>query len=150
LAKTVNGASKLQSTSHHLVFWLTNFWTGARWRLTSNHSDSVSVSHADYADYARPKIMVNFSGITMAVRSSVGVSSVTDLGTGRYRINFSTALSDANYVVITTLGSTTTSNYNNDTDAFPLNTLTTSVELLLANENDTVSDVDLICVAIFV
>jgi hypothetical protein len=52
LAKTVNGASKLQSTSHHLVFWLTNFWTGARWRLTSNHSDTVSVYHADYADIA--------------------------------------------------------------------------------------------------
>lgn len=41
---------------------------------------------------------VNFNGTgTVAIRSSYNVSSITDVGTGNYRANFTTALSDANY-----------------------------------------------------
>lgn len=41
---------------------------------------------------------VNFNGTgTVAIRSSYNVSSITDNGTGDYTINFTTALSDANY-----------------------------------------------------
>ena len=41
---------------------------------------------------------VNFNGeATGTILSSNGVSSVTDLGTGYYRINFSAAFSDTNY-----------------------------------------------------
>ena len=44
---------------------------------------------------------VNFNGTgTVAIRSSYNVSSITDNGTGDYTVNFATALSDANYVVI--------------------------------------------------
>jgi hypothetical protein len=44
---------------------------------------------------------VNFNGTgTVAIRSSYNVSSITDNGTGDYTINFATALSDANYAVI--------------------------------------------------
>ena len=43
---------------------------------------------------------VNFNGTgTVAIRSSYNVSSITDNGTGNYTVNFSTALSDANYAV---------------------------------------------------
>lgn len=43
---------------------------------------------------------VNFNGTgTVAIRSAYNVSSITDNGTGDYTVNFTTALSDANYAV---------------------------------------------------
>ena len=53
---------------------------------------------------------VNFNGTgTVAIRASGNVSSITDLNTGIYRVNFSTAMPDANYVVT---GSAGTGNNN--------------------------------------
>jgi hypothetical protein len=41
---------------------------------------------------------VNFNGTgTVAIRASGNVSSITDNGTGDYTLNFTTAMSDANY-----------------------------------------------------
>jgi hypothetical protein len=41
---------------------------------------------------------VNFNGTgTVAIRASFNVSSITDNGTGEYTVNFTTAMSDANY-----------------------------------------------------
>jgi hypothetical protein len=41
---------------------------------------------------------VNFNGTgTVAIRGSFNVSSITDNGTGEYRVNFTNALTDANY-----------------------------------------------------
>ena len=46
------------------------------------------------------KAWVNFNGTgTVAIRGEYNVSSITDLGAGNYRVNFSTAMPDANYVV---------------------------------------------------
>jgi hypothetical protein len=46
---------------------------------------------------------VNFNGTgTVAIRSSFNVSSITDIGTGNYTVNFTNALSDANYVCLVT------------------------------------------------
>jgi hypothetical protein len=46
------------------------------------------------------KAWVNFNGTgTVAIRGSGNVSSITDLGTGRYTITFTNALTDANYCV---------------------------------------------------
>ena len=51
---------------------------------------------------------VNFNGIgTVAIRASGNVSSITDVNTGEFRVNFTTALSDADYVVLVTGGGTT-------------------------------------------
>jgi hypothetical protein len=48
-----------------------------------------------------PRAWVNFNGQgTVAIRASGNVSSVTDLGVGVYRVNFTTAMPDANYAVI--------------------------------------------------
>ena len=45
---------------------------------------------------------VNFNGTgTVAIRASGNVSSITDLGTGAYRVNLATAMPDANYAVAT-------------------------------------------------
>jgi hypothetical protein len=44
---------------------------------------------------------VNFNGSnTVAIRASGGVSSITDVNTGTYRINFATAMPDTNYSVV--------------------------------------------------
>ena len=55
----------------------------------------------------RAKAWVNFDGSAGAVsiRGSFNVSSITENATGDYTINFSSAMSDANYAV-TTLGHT--------------------------------------------
>ena len=46
------------------------------------------------------KAWVNFNGTgTVAIRESQNVSSITDNGTGNYTVNFTTALSDTNYVI---------------------------------------------------
>lgn len=41
---------------------------------------------------------VNFNGTgTVAIRASYNVSSITDIGTGNYAINFATDMADINY-----------------------------------------------------
>ena len=52
---------------------------------------------------------VNFNGTgTVAIRASGNVSSITDQGTGRYRVSLTTAMPDTNYVTVgSTLNSTT-------------------------------------------
>jgi hypothetical protein len=48
---------------------------------------------------------VNFNGTgTVAIRASGNVSSITDNGTGNYTVNFTTAMTDANYCVSLTAG----------------------------------------------
>lgn len=45
---------------------------------------------------------VNFNGTgTVAIRASFNVTSITDNGTGDYTVNFTNALPDANYAVVT-------------------------------------------------
>lgn len=54
---------------------------------------------------ANLKAFVNFNGTgTVAINSSMNVTSITDNGTGDYTVNFTSALADANYA--TTLGYT--------------------------------------------
>jgi hypothetical protein len=47
------------------------------------------------------KAWVNFNGTgTVAIRAQFNVSSITDNGNGDFTVNFSSALSDANYSVV--------------------------------------------------
>lgn len=47
------------------------------------------------------KAWVNFNGTgTVAIRASFNVSSITDNGTGDYTVNFTSAMSDANYLSV--------------------------------------------------
>ena len=46
------------------------------------------------------KAWVNFNGRnTPSIRDSFNVSSITDLGTGKYKITFTNALANANYAI---------------------------------------------------
>jgi len=40
---------------------------------------------------------INYNGQTNAIRASAGVSSITDIGTGNWDVNFSFSMPDANY-----------------------------------------------------
>ena len=45
-----------------------------------------------------PTAWVNFGGVsTVAIRDSEGVSSITDVATGKYNINFATAMANTHY-----------------------------------------------------
>lgn len=52
---------------------------------------------------------VNFNGTgPVAINASGNVSSITDNGTGDYTVNFSTAIADTNYAIVTGVGGDTT------------------------------------------
>jgi len=54
------------------------------------------------------KVWVNFDGTgTVAIRQSKNVSSITDIATGRYRVNFTTSISDSSYALSGTAGDAT-------------------------------------------
>jgi hypothetical protein len=62
---------------------------------------TVSTSSANVIQ-GSAKAWVNFNGTgTVAIRASYNVSSITDNGTGDYTINFTNALVDANYSLVT-------------------------------------------------
>jgi len=66
--------------------------------VTTNAGGSVNPSTTiDGINYSC-RAWVNFNGTgTVAIRASGNVQNITDNGTGDYTINFTTAMSDANY-----------------------------------------------------
>ena len=68
--------------------------------LTTPTFDSASlVTISGTAPLYMCRAWVNFNGTgTVAIRASGNVSSITDNGTGDYTVNFTTAMTDANYV----------------------------------------------------
>lgn len=94
---------------------------------------------------------VNFNGTgTPAIRASGNVSSITDNGTGDYTVNFTTAISDANYSAVVTAGRTDSINgvgTLNTASAVP-----TTTALRVITIRPTLSDsfdMQYVCVAIF-
>jgi hypothetical protein len=85
---------------------------------------------------------VNFNGTgTVAIRGSGNVSSITDVGVGEYTVNFTTAMSDANYSVsMSVMGSTGTSRV---TVSIPTgNTPTTSSFRMSTQDTSTTNQYD--------
>ncbi len=96
---------------------------------------------------------VNFNGTgTVAIRASFNVSSITDSGTGKYRVNFTTAMSDASYSCTsnaeTALGA---SNFADLTGVPNGGRSTTYVDVVCINSTDAASfrDASAMMVAIF-
>jgi hypothetical protein len=66
-------------------------------------SDLAGTGPATLTGQYAAKAWVNFNGTgTVAVRESENVSSITDLGTGAYTVNFTTAMPDINYAPVAT------------------------------------------------
>lgn len=57
--------------------------------------------NSDGTENFKCRAWVNFNGTgTVAIRASGNVSSITDIGTGYYTVNFTTAMPDANYAAV--------------------------------------------------
>ena len=70
--------------------------------VVNSSTDGVRVGYDGTSNQRRVvKAWVNFNGTgTVAIRTSYNVSSITDDGTGKYDVNFSTAMSDNDYSVV--------------------------------------------------
>jgi hypothetical protein len=67
-------------------------------------------SAVEIGTFCRAWVNFNGSGV-VAIRASFNVTSITDNGTGDYTVNFTTAMSDANYA-ITGSANVSTASYN--------------------------------------
>jgi hypothetical protein len=69
-------------------------------RLDSSANLQFNSGYGSVATAYACRAWVNFNGTgTVAIRASGNVSSITDNGTGDYTVNFTTAMTDANYAV---------------------------------------------------
>ena len=69
--------------------------------VVNSDVDGVAIGTGGINQARIAKAWVNFDGTgTVAIRSSYNVSSITDDGTGRYDVNFSTAMTDDDYSVV--------------------------------------------------
>jgi hypothetical protein len=68
-------------------------------------SDGTNSTSSSNCIQGSAKVWVNFNGVTTAtIRASYNVSSVTRNSAGDYTVNFTTALSDANYASVISVG----------------------------------------------
>lgn len=87
------------------------------------------------------------SASNVYIRNSGNVSSLVDVGTGNYTINFVAPMPDANYAAV----GTATRNSTTPTAVCLANVLTTAVQVVVANTTTTASlfDATTVCVAVF-
>ena len=73
--------------------------------IVNSDADGVDVGTGGINQARVAKAWVNFEGTdTSNIRGSYNVSSISDRGTGLFTVNFSTAMTDANYAVNATSG----------------------------------------------
>jgi len=110
-------------------------------------SGSNSSTTAQIAS-GRAKAFVNFNGIsTVAIRANFNVNSITDRGAGEYTVNFTTALSDANYCV--TVGSQNFATNTNTANNFHQNVEATTSSFGIQHvENSVAADCGFIMVSV--
>mgnify|MGYP000700836021 CR=1 FL=1 len=95
------------------------------------------------------KAWVNFNGTgVVAIRAGYNVSSITDLNTGKYQVNFTTAFPDINYAAVAMIRA--------DTDYGPLvgqpheyATQSTTAIRLKCGSSSVAQDSSVVSVAIF-
>jgi hypothetical protein len=119
-------------------------------------ANAASVKTAVNASGSAPiyacRAWVNFDGTTTTptIRASGNVSSVTRLSTGYYRINFTTAMQDANYSAVGTGGNDGVGTASSHQKVFLIDRSTTSVALVSQNDDGSgAQDSQQLSVAIF-
>jgi hypothetical protein len=69
--------------------------------IVNSAADGVAIGTGGINQARISKAWVNFNGTgTVAIRDNYNVSSITDVATGKYTVNFSTAMADANYSAV--------------------------------------------------
>lgn len=121
-----------------------------RARITTAGDFQFNSGYGSVATAYGCRAWVNFNGTgTVAIRASGNVTSITDNGTGDYTVNFTTAMPDANYSVV----STTSSDAAAITIAYVSGTssviTTSSVRLVMATTGGAAADRTYVGVAIF-
>ena len=111
---------------------------------------SAGITLAKLSGVNDAKAWVNFNGTgTPAIRGSFNVTSITDLATGNFRVNFTNALTDANYayaIACSYANALVTTAYQ-DTGVAPTSS---SLTIFVANTSTNGSaDTTQVCVLIF-
>ena len=69
--------------------------------IVNSAADGVAIGTGGINQARIAKAWVSFNGTgTVAIRDNYNVSSITDVATGKYTVNFSTAMADANYSAV--------------------------------------------------
>jgi hypothetical protein len=123
---------------------------GTAWTSAAATAPAALSTASGSAPSYSARAWVNFNGTgTVAIRASGNVSSITDNGTGDYTMNFTTAMSDANYAVC--LGGTHLSavaakvNLRN----MSVSPTTSAIRFLTCQLGSTQADMDYVDVSIF-
>jgi len=94
------------------------------------------------------KAWVNFNGTgTVAIRRGFNVSSLVDVGTGYYTVNFTTAMTDANFSVCSGGRDSTSTTAPLTSSAITFSTTSTTIRFLTNGNAD--RDSDIVSVAVF-
>ena len=118
--------------------------------LTTPNIDSAQIpTVSGTAPLYMARAWVNFNGTgTVAIRASGNVSSITDNGTGDYTVNFTTAIVDANYAVVTSAGDTGIGATSGARALSPMTLATTTCRVVKTSAAGTALDENLCMVAI--
>ena len=82
-------------------------------------SNGISTADLNNISAGTAKAWCGFNGTgTLTIRKSYNVSSVTDVGVGIYRLNFTTVFPDSNYVVNASMGTGLNPGATADNDAY--------------------------------
>jgi hypothetical protein len=120
-------------------------------------ADSLDGAQSGSAPIYGARAWVNFNGTsTVAIRASGNVSSITDNGTGDYTVNFTTAMADINYSVVSQVSNTdsgtglmVTINSNGVGPTYTTAPTTTATRMLsFARATGTNTDAPYICVSV--
>jgi hypothetical protein len=119
-------------------------------RLDSSANLQFNSGYGSVATAYGCRAWVNFNGTgTVAIRASGNVTSITDNGTGDYTVNFTTAVVDANYSVVTSTGDTTGIGTTSGARALsPMTLTTTTCRVLKTSSTGVALDENLCMVAI--
>ena len=117
--------------------------------LTTPNIDSAQIpTVSGTAPLYMCRAWVNFNGTgSVAIRASGNVTSITDNGTGDYTVNFTTAMTDANFAVVALGGNSTTAPGSASSSGVPVDNL--SARVAFFNTAAVFSDRTFSSVAIF-
>lgn len=103
-------------------------------------SDAAGTGPITLTGQYAAKAWVNFNSVTtVSIRESGNLSSITDVSTGLFTLNFATAMTDANYAVVGSGG-----NDSNDLRTININfdvaPTTSAVQINCTSANNTTND----------
>jgi hypothetical protein len=129
--------------------------TGSAATVTGNATGSTFGFNSGYGSVATAygcRAWVNFNGTgTVAIRASGNVSSITDNGVGRYTVNFTNSLVDANYCPVAVGGdsSAVATVLNLGGSSAGVSMTTSSCTVYGMNDGGSLQDKTYVCIGFF-